>query len=87
VEVKRRQNESTGAMLRRFSRLVQQSGYLRNAERNQYRHRKDNERKEKNRAIMREQLRGLRKKLDKLGEYSEETFKKEKLKLKQELGL
>ncbi|MDP3954600.1 MAG: hypothetical protein Q8Q06_04255 [bacterium] len=87
MEIKRKQNESTGAMLRRFSRLIQQSKYLKNAEKKKYRYRKENERKEKNRAIMREHLRLLRKKLDKLGVYGEESFHEEKRKLKQKLGI
>ena len=87
MEIKRKQNESTGSMLRRFSRLVKQTGYLRNAEKKQHRRRSENERKEKNRAIMREHLRELRKRLEKLGIYSEDIFREEKKKLKQKLNL
>jgi hypothetical protein len=42
---------------------------------------------EKNRAIMREELRSLRKRLERLGKYDEETFDEEKKKVKQKLGL
>lgn len=87
VEVKRKPNESTGALLRRFSRFVQQSGVLLRAKRNKYRHKKANERKEKNAAIMGMHLSELRKRLTKLGKYNEETFEEEKRKLKQKLGL
>ena len=87
MEIKRKPNESVGAMLRRFSRLVQQTKYLKNVENNQYRKRKDNERKIKNRALMREHLRALRKRLEKLGTYSDESFKEAKKKLKQTIDL
>jgi len=87
VEVKRKPNESTGSLLRRFSRFVQQSGVLVKAKRSQFRNKKQNERKEKQSAIMGLHLRELRKRLEKLGKYDEETFEEEKRKLKQELGL
>lgn len=87
VEVKRKPNESTGALLRRFSRFVQQSGVLIKAKSSQHRQKKANERKEKNAAIMGMHLGQLRKRLTKLGKYDEETFEEEKRKLKQKLGL
>lgn len=87
VEVQRKPNESTGALLRRFSRFVQQSGVLLKAKSGQHRQKKMNERKEKNAAIMGMHLGELRKRLQKLGKYDEETFEEEKRKLKQKLGL
>jgi ribosomal protein S21 len=87
VEVKRKPNESTGSLLRRFSRFVQQSGVLVKAKKSQFRAKPQNERKEKNAAIMAIHLRQLRKKLEKLGKYDDETFEEEKRKLKQELDL
>ena len=87
VEVKRKQNETTGAMLRRFSRLIQQSKYLKNVEKNKYNYRKKNERKEKTRALMREHLRALRKRLEKFGIYGDDAFREEKKKLKQTLDI
>jgi len=87
VEVKRKPNESTGALLRRFSRFVQQSGILLKVKNNKYRQKKKSERKEKNAAIMGMHLGELRKRLTKLGKYDEETFEEEKRKLKQKLGL
>ncbi|MEK7589269.1 MAG: hypothetical protein AAB479_01390 [Patescibacteria group bacterium] len=87
VEVKRKPNESTGSLLRRFSRFVQQSGVLVKAKKSQFRAKKLNERKEKNAAIMGLHLNELRKRLEKLGKYDEETFEEEKRKLKQELDL
>ena len=87
VELKRKPNESTGSLLRRFSRFVQQSGILKKAKSNQHRQRPDTERKEKNAAVMGMHLHALRKRLEKLGKYDEETFEEEKRKLKQEINL
>ena len=87
VEVKRKPNESTGALLRHFSRFVQQSGVLLKVKNNKYRQKKKSERREKNAAIMGMHLGELRKRLTKLGKYDEETFEEEKRKLKQKLGL
>ena len=87
VEVKRKPNESIGGLLRRFNRFVQQSGVLLKAKRSQYRQKKQTERKEKNAAIMGMHLSELRKRLEKLGKYDEETFEEEKRKLKQKIEL
>jgi ribosomal protein S21 len=87
VEVKRKPNESTGSLLRRFSRFVQQSGVLMKAKKSQFRAKKPNERKEKLAAIMGIHLRDLRKRLEKLGKYDEEHFEEAKRKMKQELDL
>ena len=87
MEVKRKPNESTGSLMRRFSRLVQQSKILVNAKKARYAQKTPTERVLKNRAIMREQLRALRKRLERLGQFDEETFEEEKRKIKQTLDL
>ena len=87
VEVKRKPNESIGSLLRRFNRFVQQSGVLLRAKHSKFRQKPMTDRKEKNAAIMGLHLSGLRKRLEKLGKYDEETFDEEKRKMKQELGL
>jgi len=87
VEVKRKPNESVGSLLRRFNRFVQQSGVLIKAKKSQFREKHQTERKEKNAAIMGMHLAGLRKKLEKMGKYSDETFELEKRKLKQTIDL
>ena len=69
VEVKRKQNESIGSMMRRFNRFVQQSGVLLKAKKSKFRVKKLTERKEKNSAIMGMHLHALRKRLEKLGKY------------------
>ena len=87
VEVKRKPNESIGSLMRRFNRFVQQSGVLIKAKKSAHRIKKPNERKIKNAAIMGMHLSHLRKHLEKLGKYDEETFEEEKRKMKQKLGL
>lgn len=87
MEVKRKPNESVGSMMRRFSRLVQQSRFLVKAKKARYAKKEPNERVLKNRAIMRENLRALRQRLERLGKYDDETFEEEKRKVKQKLGL
>lgn len=87
VEVRRKQNESIGSLMRRFNRFVQQSGVLIRAKKSQFREKTMTERKEKNAAIMGMHLSELRKRLQKHGTYNEDTFDEEKRKLKQELNL
>ena len=87
MEVKRKPNESTGSLMRRFTRLVQQSRIIVNAKKARYAEKKPNERVLKNRAIMREELRSLRKRLERLGKYDEDTFEEEKRKIKLKLDL
>ncbi|HEY4507186.1 MAG TPA: 30S ribosomal protein S21 [Candidatus Paceibacterota bacterium] len=87
MEIKRKPNESVGSMMRRFSRLVQQSRLLPRAKASRYFKKKATERVEKNRAIMGEELRSLRKKLERMGKYDEDSFEVEKKKLKQTLDL
>lgn len=87
VEVRRKPNESTGSLLRRFSRFMQQSGTLMRARQLQYRPKKQTERKEKNAAIMGTHLRKLRRDLEKHGTYSDENFQEAKRRLKQTIKL
>lgn len=87
MDVKRRPNETIGSALRRFSKLVQQSRLLNTAKASRFYHKKTSERQDKNRAIMREELKALRQRLKRLGRYDEETFEEEKRKIKQKLDL
>jgi len=87
VEVKRKQNESMGSLLRRFNRFVQQSQVLVKAKKSRHRVKKLTERKERNAAIMGVHLGALRKRLEKLGKYDEDSFDEAKRKLKQEIKL
>ncbi len=87
VEVKRKPNESTGSLLRRFSRFVQQSGVVIRKRSLKYRPKRVTERQEKNRAIMGVHLRKLRSELQKQGRYTEETFEEAKRRMKQDIDL
>lgn len=87
VEVRKKPRETTASLIRRFSRAVQTSGLLDNAKSKRFYRKPKTARQEKQTALMREHLRNLRRKLEKMGKYDEETFEKEKQKLKQELGL
>ena len=87
MEVKRKPNESVTALMRRFSRLAQQTGIVTRAKSKRSYQRKPNERIQKNRAIMRVELQGLRRRLERLGKYDEDTFEEEKRKIKQKLDL
>ena len=87
MEVTRKPNESTGSLMRRFSRLAQQSKLVVGAKAARYFKKKPTERVEKNRAIMRTELRALRKKLERLGKYDDDSFEEEKKKLKLKLDL
>ena len=87
VQVSRKPNESIGSLMRRFNRFVQQSGVLIKAKKSQYRQKKQTDRKEKNAAIMGMHLSALRRRLQKLGKYDEDTFEEAKRKLKQTIDL
>ena len=87
VEVRRKPNETTGSLLRRFSRFMQQSGILMRARKLRHREQTRNERKEKNAAIMGTHLRKLRRDLEKRGTYSDENFHDAKRRLKQTIKL
>ena len=87
VEVKRKPNESTGSLLRRFSRFVQQSGVVKRSKTLKHRTKKLTARQEKNRAIMGTHLRKLRATLQKQGKYTEESFNEAKRRLKQEIDI
>lgn len=87
MEVKRKPNESPASLMRRFTRLVQHSGIVSTAKLKRSRLKKPTARVEKNRAIMRVELQGLRRRLERLGKYDDETFDEEKRKIKRQLDL
>lgn len=71
VEVRRRQHETTGAMLRRFTRRVQQSGILINARRLKSYKPAPSKRQTREHALRREKMSAERLRLDKLGKLPE----------------
>ena len=72
VEVKRRERETTGAMLRRFTRRVQQSGSLINARKLRSYKAHPTKRVTRERALRRKQMTQERAMLEKLGKLKEE---------------
>ena len=72
VEVKRRERETTGAMLRRFTRRVQQSGVLLNARKKRFYKGKPTKRVIRDSALRRMGIKKERAKLEKLGKLREE---------------
>jgi ribosomal protein S21 len=87
MDVKRKPNESTGSLMRRFSRLVQQTKLLRRTKKKMTRQRPITEREEKNRAIMKQELKALRLHLERLGKFSDEEFEEGKKLIKRRLNL
>lgn len=72
VEVRRRENETVGGMLRRFTRRVQQSGILLRARKMRFYDPKATKRVVKARALRRLELNKERTRLDKLGKLPDE---------------
>ncbi|MEK9195680.1 MAG: 30S ribosomal protein S21 [Patescibacteria group bacterium] len=72
VEVKRRERETTGAMLRRFTRRVQQSGVLLNARKKRFYKGKQTKRVVHESALRRLAIKKERNKLEKLGKLKDE---------------
>ena len=72
VEVKRRERETTGAMLRRFTRRVQQSGVLLNARKKRFYKGKPTKRVIRDSALRRIGIKKERATLEKLGKLQEE---------------
>ena len=86
AEVYRKPKETIPSLIRRFSRAVQAGKILERAKKRLHSQRKISERQVKQRAIMREALKGLRRKLEKQGRFSEELFEREKKKIKEKFG-
>lgn len=72
VEVKRREQETVGAMLRRFTRRVQQSGILIHARKLKFYTAKPKKRVTHERALRRLRLNKERERLEKLGKLNRE---------------
>lgn len=74
VEVRKRDNEGTESLVRRFSRKVQQSGVLLQARKIRFYERKKSKMKLREAAARRAELQAEREKLIKLGEIDEFTY-------------
>lgn len=73
VEVRRKEGETTGAMLRRFTRRVQQSGILIRARKMKFYEHKPSRRAVRERALRRIEVNKERSRLEKLGKLEEEN--------------
>lgn len=83
VEVRRKEKEPVGSLLRRFTRRIQQSGVLLNARRSRFYRKQKTKRQTKSSALRREQLRAQRKEMMKMGLLEEgQLIPKDKIKLK-----
>ncbi|MEK7160972.1 MAG: 30S ribosomal protein S21 [Patescibacteria group bacterium] len=83
VEVRRKEKEPVGSLLRRFTRRVQQSGVLLTARRGRFFVKAKTKRQVKASALRREQLRGQRREMMKAGTLEEgQLIPKELIRLK-----
>lgn len=77
IEVKKKDNESVGSLLRRFSRKVQQSGLLLQARSSRFQEKSKSRTERRKSALRRNELSAQREKDRKLGKLEEEfKFKK-----------
>ena len=67
VSVKRKEGESTGSLLRRFSYLIKRSGVLNAARKKSFFHKDKNKRQRKDEAMRREKILVYRKELEEEG--------------------
>ena len=86
AEVYRKPRETVPSLIRRFSRAVQAGKVLERAKKRLHSQRKISERQVKQRAIMREALKELRRRLEKQGKYTDDLFQREKKKIKEKFG-
>ena len=76
IEAKRKEGESTGAFLMRFTRKIQQSHILQKARKARFLERKKSKRQIRESAIRRAKIAQEKERLYKLGKISENEYKK-----------
>ena len=76
VKVRRKENESSISLIRRFSKIVQQSGVSLNARKGRFYAKPKTKREKRQGALKREETRKEIERLRKLGIEEEEIFKK-----------
>jgi len=76
IEAKRRDNESTGAFLRRFSRKIQQSHILQKARKGRFQETKKSKLKIRESALRRSNIASEKERLFKLGKINENEYKR-----------
>lgn len=74
VQVTRRENESSIALIRRFSRRVQRAGIILEARKSRFRSQKQNKNERRKAAQRREKIKKERKRLYKLGKLDAREF-------------
>lgn len=84
IEVKRKNNESTENLIRRFSRRVQQSRVLMRARKVRFREEKKSKEERRKEALYKVKIRKEIDKFKKLGKFDEETLKDIKKRLADE---
>ncbi len=72
IEVKRKENESIGSLLRRFSKKVQQSGLLIQARNSRFLEKNKSRTERRKNALKRNEINSQREKLRKLGKLEED---------------
>ena len=72
IEVKKKENESTGSLLRRFSKKVQQSGLLLQARSSRFMEKVKSREERKKSALRRNQIVAEKERLRKLGKLEED---------------
>ena len=85
--LKKKQGESNSAMLRRFSRLSQQTKLISTVKSKQAKNRKPSELTIKRRAMMSAALKKVRRNLQRMGKNDPDTFEEEKKKVKRTLAV
>ena len=86
AQVFRKPKETIPSLIRRFSRSVQSAKIIERAKSRLFNYPKISARQEKQKAIMREALKLLRRRLEKEGCLNEDVFEREKKKIKSKFG-
>lgn len=81
IEVKKKDRESSEALIRRFSRRVQQSGVLVQARKSRFRAEDKSKREMREGAMYKEKVRKVVNRLKKMGKFDDQNFKNVKKKL------
>jgi ribosomal protein S21 len=81
IQVKKKEKESSDALVRRFTRRVQQSALLASARSSRFHRKPLSKKKRREKALYNEKIRAKISKLKKLGKFNEETLKDLKRKM------
>ncbi len=76
IQVKKKDNETSESLIRRFSRRIQQSGVLVNARKKRFQSKKKSKQKQRDDALYKTKIRKEINKLKKMDEFNNETLKR-----------